>query len=373
MTETKKHAKYAPSAAHRWMVCHGSVALSQGIKEKSSSYAQEGTECHEAASEYLMENKSWNEATKDLSDDQISIVQEYTDYVLDTMERLTEKGLKPKLWIEQHVKNADNEEHAGTADCGILAGNTLAIIDLKAGWVPVQVKYNKQLMSYALQFLDTHKLWDRVETVRIMIVQPRVYDKPQMVMYGVDQLRDFAKEVGHHIEAIEKGDKTLVAGDHCGFCPAKGKCPELRKAAVEKAKMVFDCPKEAREYSPQEIAEILNEAELIKAHLAGVEQYARRELEKGREIPGYKLVEKRASYKWVDFEPVKRAFEGYEWNVIHTVKPKTPLQIAKVAKELGVKLPDFERRYKKESSGTTLAPDSDNRPAVKPDNFRDEG
>jgi hypothetical protein len=59
-------------------------------------------------------------------------------------------------------------------------------------------------------------------------------------------------------------------------------------------------------------------------------QQIRRELEKGRKVPGFKLVEKRAMSKWSDWDgfldasPVdKFAF----YNDLFTIKPKTPNQV----------------------------------------------
>lgn len=369
------HAKYAPSAAHRWLACHGSVALSEGFKDHPSSYAEEGTECHTAAA-LVLQDGSWDEATKDLSEEQTEIVEEYTNYVFDLINELFDKGLQPKLWVEQKVSAPEiSPQFSGTLDCGILAGSTLQITDLKAGYMPVEVTdkngwHNPQLASYVVQFLSTHNLWDRVKKVKLAIVQPRVYDKPQIVTFPIYTFVKFAEYVGLQIKEIEAGDKHLTAGEHCTFCPAKGRCPELRAKAIQKAKMVFDCPKEAREYTNEEIGEILNEADMIQAHVEGVRQYAMRELEKGRQVPGWKLVPKRAAYKWTDWEAAKKQKEllGFE---VYTFKPKTPLQIKKILKN--AKLPEeiVDPYFVKESSGNTLAREDDKREAVKPDPFRD--
>jgi hypothetical protein len=372
------HAKYAPSGSHRWLVCHGSVALSEGIPERRSSYAEEGTECHEAAG-LVLSGASWDQATSELSEEQTDIVEEYTNFIFETLDNLNDKGLNPKMWVEQSVKSDHSNDWAGTADCGILAGRTLGIFDLKAGFMAVSPEseefgINPQLGSYAVQFMDTHKLWDRVDKIRLTIVQPRVYDKPQTLTISTNTLELFKKVVLGHIAEIEKGDKTLVPGEHCGFCPAKGRCPELRKAAVEKAKMVFDCPKEPREYSDTEIAEILAEVDMIEAHIEGVRQYARRELEKGRKIPGWKLVEKRAAYRWTDWERVsKELIEilGFGYNEITKSKPMTPLQIKKVLKDHKMPQTIIDEYFVKESSGTTLAKEDDKRPHVTSNPFGD--
>lgn len=49
------HAKLSPSAAERWMTCPGSVVLSEGMPEKTSAFAEEGTQAH-ALAEMLLNN-----------------------------------------------------------------------------------------------------------------------------------------------------------------------------------------------------------------------------------------------------------------------------------------------------------------------------
>ena len=43
----KLHAKLSASGAHRWMACPGSVAAEDGLPDKSSSFAEEGTIAHD--------------------------------------------------------------------------------------------------------------------------------------------------------------------------------------------------------------------------------------------------------------------------------------------------------------------------------------
>jgi len=40
------HAKLAPSAAHRWLNCPGSIRLTADIPETTSKYAEEGIAAH---------------------------------------------------------------------------------------------------------------------------------------------------------------------------------------------------------------------------------------------------------------------------------------------------------------------------------------
>lgn len=49
-----KQAYLSASASHRWLACPSSVKLCEGMEYKPSTFAQEGTACHELCA-YLVE------------------------------------------------------------------------------------------------------------------------------------------------------------------------------------------------------------------------------------------------------------------------------------------------------------------------------
>src|ERR1041385_7696927 len=51
----RAHSKLGPSAASRWMVCPGSVGMSEGQPNKSTVFALEGTAAHEF-NEFIISN-----------------------------------------------------------------------------------------------------------------------------------------------------------------------------------------------------------------------------------------------------------------------------------------------------------------------------
>src|SRR5262249_2274443 len=58
MTQThsgRAHSKLGPSAASRWMICKGSVGMSEGAPNKSTVFALEGTAAHEF-NEFIISN-----------------------------------------------------------------------------------------------------------------------------------------------------------------------------------------------------------------------------------------------------------------------------------------------------------------------------
>lgn len=53
MSDGEKHHPYGPSSAHRWSRCTASNPFTEGMENKSSSAAVEGTLAHEIASTSL--------------------------------------------------------------------------------------------------------------------------------------------------------------------------------------------------------------------------------------------------------------------------------------------------------------------------------
>ena len=49
-----KHAFLSASSAHRWLECPPSAKACEGVDERASPYAQQGTDCHELCA-YLVE------------------------------------------------------------------------------------------------------------------------------------------------------------------------------------------------------------------------------------------------------------------------------------------------------------------------------
>jgi hypothetical protein len=85
-------------------------------------------------------------------------------------------------------------------------------------------------------------------------------------------------------------------------------------------------------------------------------------LEAGVEVPGWKLVPKRATRKWVDDKKVLTTLTEAGLNIEQLTEPKSPAQMEKVLKKHNVPLPSD--LIVSVSTGSTLAPEDDPRPAV---------
>jgi hypothetical protein len=145
------------------MTCPGSVALCEGLEDKSSSYAAEGTAAHEMAETILRGDLSHAEAQGLIgqrADNGVAFTEAMLLNVLkytDQMHQLVESSggtlhVEQKLPIGQWTQETGAH---GTSDVVIVAGDELIVADLKFGMgVEVSAVDNKQLMLYALAALD---------------------------------------------------------------------------------------------------------------------------------------------------------------------------------------------------------------------------
>lgn len=166
-----KHAFLSASASHRWINCPPSAKLCEGIKNESSPYAQEGTDCHELCA-YLVEKalgRDVEDPTENLtyySGEMQNCAEEYRDYVLEQFERSKKFCSDPMVFIEQRLDFSRWVENGfGTGDCVIIADEVLHIIDYKHGLLSLllisslperELKLHQQLQEHLqLAFQDS--------------------------------------------------------------------------------------------------------------------------------------------------------------------------------------------------------------------------
>lgn len=385
------HSKLGASSYDRWGKslggCPGSVRLSEGVKKTTSVYAEAGTKAHEVA--YLMlSGKPYAE----LEDpEEQAAVEQYVEYVEGV------GGHPPQITrkLEQRFDLCEYYPGLfGTADCVFYYPHVkkLVVIDYKHGaGIPVEVEENPQLMYYGLGALNALKV--PVETVKLVIVQPRCFHKDGPIRsWETDVIRmlDFVADLIEDAKATEDPNAELVTGDHCRWCPAQASCPALSEKALILAKQTFT---PADSYDPQKLATTLAALNAIESWAKSVREFAYREALHGRVPPGWKLVEKRATRKWKpevdpDYINAKIGLKPHETT---EQKMKSPAQLEKFLQHsLGDRMrlvkaqatksgaPNEEAQQKliwdkfnecivKESSGTALVPEEDGRPALKLD------
>lgn len=342
------HAELAPSAAHRWIRCPGSVPMSKGIGDTGSSYAAEGTWAHKLAEVRLS-------GREELTDEEIADLTGLTGEVYDTAAMADPvryyvdyvKGLGGDLFTEQRLSLTEitGEEGArGTADAVILRGSELVIADLKYGQgVKVDAVENPQLTIYAGAAVRTFApmMDEELAQIRLIIIQPRLDHvsewtlTPAELEARLDAISKAAAEARREMAAGDTAEWHLCPGlPQCRFCPARGRCRELARFALTAAGL-----EELKGTVPKldtcMIGETLGKLDLIQSWIDGMRQVAEEELLKGHRIPGWKLVAGRSGpRKWGDKESADRVLseKGVPDSVRFVRELISPTQAEKLAK-----------------------------------------
>lgn len=354
--EIQAHSKIGASTMHRWSQCPGSVKLCEGIPNKSSVYAEEGTRAHELAAKILLQEISHAHLDNE-PDDFREAIFKYVAFV--------EKHRTLDTFIEQRFDMSEKVYKGlfGTADCVIYdeKTRTLKVIDYKHGaGIAVEAiedgKPNVQLLYYALGAF--HSFEFKIDFIEVTIVQPRAFHKDgpiRTARINAIEILDFEADLIEYAKKTESKNAELKSGEHCRFCPAAGKCPLLKKTANELAKREFGG---ITEYDASDLSDTLSKLEIVEAWAKSVREFAFAELERGNEIPGWKLVPKRAMRKWKNPEEAAKQFKNQKdcWD-----EPtlKSPAQIEKV---IGKGM--IDDLVVSVSSGLTMVQDHDDRPAL---------
>lgn len=376
MNDLVAHAEHGASSAYRWLACPGSVALSRGIPEKTSPYAIEGTAAH-ALAEVAYAKQRDASFWVGLKIEGIEVTEEMAEAVqvyLDHIASIVRPG--DKVWIEKRVtldKLNPPRPMFGTADCTIYrpSERRLYVCDYKHGvGVAVEAVGNPQLRYYALGALLSLSENEPCEHVDAYIVQPRAQhpDGPiRADSMTTGELLDFAADLVEGVERTLEPDAPLNPGSHCRFCKAAAVCPAKRDQALELAQAEFGdaaLPKtiDPRAMTIEQVSNYLSMADQIEDWLRALRVYVQNELESGGTVPGWKLVNKRATRVWSDQGETIRWAEqfGLAEEELYDRKIKSPAQLEKVVGKKN--LP--KDLVSSVSTGFTLARETDKRPAA---------
>jgi hypothetical protein len=376
-TDVFKHSSLGPSAAHRWMPCPGSVAACKDYPRETNIYAAEGTAAHQVAEDCLRSGDDAEDhlgrelevegMTFTVSREMVDGIQLYLDVV-----RSDAKKMGAKILVERRVSlEKVHPGIFGTADAILIKGKLLKTYDLKYGRGIVIARENPQPLCYtvgAMLELDPKK---KVEEAEMVIVQPRVTDPVKRWAVTRKYMNNFAKDLRAAAQATEAKDAPLVPGEkQCQWCDHKPNCPALEKFALDKAMAEFDEDGDLElpdvdDMGDNAMIEVLRWAPMIRGYLSAIETKAWKMLENGGAVEGYKLVDKRATRKWIDANAaVKKLMEmGLEDDeIFHAPSMLTPAQMEKLfTKDLRA---DMAELVVKESSGTKMVPEDDPAPAV---------
>jgi len=338
------------STAKRVIACPASIDLVAKMPPKpSSKHADEGTLLHDAISQ-ILDCKATDVVgmtyegitlTQELYDDKIAVALAALDEI-DPDKRM-------EFAVESRVGFGDVLPGVfGSADLLGRIGDRAIVLDWKFGnGVVVDAVENAQGMFYAAAAMrtpETQWVFEGVTEIEIIIVQPpmvrRWVTTPKRIM-----------EFEFDLVAAVNGPRTkMQTGEHCRWCAAKPTCPMVTGAvdrALRATLLRIDAP---------QISDYLAQAELLESWIDSVRVLAYDMLENNVKVPGFKLVAKRGTRQWVNDEaPVELLGDkAFESKLISVAQAEKLVGKKNFPADLAVSV----------SSGSTLVPEDDPRPAI---------
>lgn len=389
------------------------------VRNKSSSYAEEGTALHEAM-EYIL--------TNDVEDMRSLLGMEFNGYVMDRA--LINDGVIPALDYFDDIADAYEEEGGleflqeklcqmpgipnafGTTDVIGRTDKRTVILDWKFGaGVAVKAEYppereggkprpNSQLMFYARAAAHTHPEMFGVNEqgkipadwpIDLIIIQPRVRTGQQVTRTTVTyaQLEAFRMALVRAVAEAQSANPTAKEGPWCTFRACQSNCPLKLGPLLDLSKIGKDGAKRQPGDSVSDWSEryamLLDLAARAEPVIRAIQGQAHAFLEEGNSIvdengeQAYKLVPKRASDTYTDKDGAAALAKKYGLDEADIYTEPEVRSVAQIRDALAGKLNEPTKKarvekakellspfYESVSSGTTLAPADDARLDVTP-------
>lgn len=356
----------SPSSSSKWLenppiaVLETIAAEEYGV-ESNNSYTKEGTVAHSLA-EYKLRQFLGETVTRpksDLIDDEMKVYT--TDYLEFVQELIQDFKQKPEVLVEQRLDCSQwIPECFGTGDCILVGDNRIHLVDLKYGRFYVPTENNSQLMIYGLGALNLFDGIYDIEAIHLTIYQPRINNIGTWVIEK-DALLEWAeKELKPKAQLAYEGKGDFNPGPWLRLTKLRAISKDraehhlkLRKYQLKKAHLLTD----------SEIEDVLVQVDDLVDWAKSVKEYAEQQAIKNKKNwKGFKLVESRTRRKYSDETQVANRAKTNNINAFEEkLLPITKLEL-KVGKKQFQEL--FGDLVIKPTGSPTLAPESDNRPAI---------
>ncbi len=311
-----EHAMLAPSSAHRWVNCPGSVQAELQYPNVETEESQKGTACHWVGEQILRSylGDSGLLMGADFIDraapNGIIIDEEMCEsaeiYVLDVLEVCQAGGYLQLMRIEERVAIPRvHELNWGTPDCSVFvpSGGRLTSWDLKFGRVAVDSWKNWQLIDYNLGLLDGLDVPDDMVTLDMRIVQPRSFHVGGIcrswVINGAE-LRSYANQLKIAADLALSITPPCKAGEWCRDCKAVD-CMTLQREASSIAERTeaLQLHNLSPENAAVELRYLQRAYEILKQRKKALEAQTFEQIKSNIVIPGYGIGYGRGSVNWI--------------------------------------------------------------------------
>lgn len=364
------HALLSPSSSHRWIHCTPSPRLEEKIEEQSSSFAEEGT-CAHALCEVKLLTALERDATHAEADygaladrwynqEMEDCTTEYVQAVLEKYNTCKRDTPSTKIFIEKRLDFSPWIPNSfGTADAVIVTNNRIEVIDFKYGkGVQVYAERNTQMMIYALGAIADYELDYDIKSVRMTIIQPRLFHISEYEISKEELMAWADNELVPQAKKAYDGEGEQVVGEWCRFCKVKSLCRKMACTAITES----EANKDKRLITDDDMPRLLTLIPSIKKWCEDVESYALAQAIQGHQWKGYKIVEGRSKRVISDEQTLVENLinNGYEEGILYKKDLKGITELEKtIGKKTFSQL--SEGCITKSEGKPTLVPESDKR------------
>ena len=383
------HPWFSPSAWGRWGTCTASPSAIEAYHvgypaSPGTPYTAQGVLAHSVLEAAIKHGLIIAFATypightEEVQGFEVTVDQEMHNAIEACVEYIDNHGPFQLLMEEQRVGRSNptieklgQPPHTGTADTIAVtkaAPDILHVMDLKYGkGLRVSPIENCQLKIYGVMAMHTFDLLlDEVDTVYLHILQPRLdkFESWSITRKDIEAWGRDALDVAIH-EAVHN-PQFRPSKEACRFCPMTGHCPAQRDEILN---MFEDLDETADaklpEMDDEQLSRFLAKMQFMSDTIDAVRAATIQRILGGTALDGWKVVEGRSNYKWVDDrETVAKTLTALGVEPFKNTEPPllTPAQARRAVKseaELDL-LPRSERPEGK----PTLVPADDPRPAI---------
>ena len=335
------HALLSPSSASRWINCPPSALLNAEAGDRDTVFTREGELAHavaelKARKHFIgMGPQKYGAALRKLKGDELwqDEMDGHTDAYLDALKDIAATFAEmPYVALEQRVDFSGYvPEGFGTADCIMIGGEVLHIVDFKYGkGVEVSAEDNPQLKLYAMGAIEQYMAFYDIFTVHMTIVQPRIKREPDTWELPARDLLRWAEDVVKPAAALAAaGEGEFAEGDWCRWCAVRGNC---RARASANTVLEDFGMKQPPLLTDDEVGQALTLGRRLKSWLADLEEYALAACLNGSDVPGWKAVEGRAVRAWTDQDAAFKAAKlaGVPEEMLYKREPVSLAQLEKI-------------------------------------------
>jgi hypothetical protein len=319
-----QHAIWAPSSCDRWLKCPASATLSQGLPQRPSPAAIEGSRVHTVIEKSLRTGElppppaPWLSPSKNMADHEVAARMQ------DFIKQLG-GGL---MFIEERVFLTKG--CWGQLDVGHIAQDVITVVDYKNGSWDVEAKDNKQMLTYAATFLDKYPA---AQWFRLVIFQPNSW----MNKINNEQEEGFKQHLHTRAEVEAHRQQVLnaiaytgppIPGPQCRWCAAFSNCPAMLQDA---GFLMGAISRNPDTLLPIELLRMLRIIRGVSDMKENLEAELTNRLKNGAVVDGAEL---KPSRKWQAWNDERQAAEKlYQLHGVKGVKPVTPAAAKKLSAE----------------------------------------